>query len=337
MAIDFKLLNALTKAREVYGDNYLIDLAIEEMGEGYSKVLRGSYSLYNNPVEFMQAYKENKLSEIEKTAYEEKFQTVLTNEVKEIKDKTDLTEMLKGDASYYYLTADIDCTGLDWSNIERDTTTVFQAILDGYEHCIKGLPDYLFYNFQGRVQNIAFTDMQAGASICKIAKGGAMSNVFLHGEVIRDADGGLFACEINAYKGSGLYYLLFDNVTIVTTNTAQSGYHQGFVAGYASAKNMIECRNSVFISKLIPIKIRTEKDSKGNSLYVDNLGEQFSGFFSGTYIRCTSANQFEREYDGMMTSLNQKYYELTKVLEEEAEPDFEEDGDALVFDSAWTK
>ena len=33
MAIDFKLLNALTKARKVYGDNYLIDLAIEEMGE----------------------------------------------------------------------------------------------------------------------------------------------------------------------------------------------------------------------------------------------------------------------------------------------------------------
>ena len=33
MAIDFKLLNALTKARQVYGDNYLIDLAIEEMGE----------------------------------------------------------------------------------------------------------------------------------------------------------------------------------------------------------------------------------------------------------------------------------------------------------------
>ena len=33
MAIDFKLLNALTKARRVYGDNYLIDLAIEEMGE----------------------------------------------------------------------------------------------------------------------------------------------------------------------------------------------------------------------------------------------------------------------------------------------------------------
>ena len=33
MAVDFKLLNALTKARKVYGDNYLIDLAIEEMGE----------------------------------------------------------------------------------------------------------------------------------------------------------------------------------------------------------------------------------------------------------------------------------------------------------------
>jgi len=33
MAIDFKLLSALTKARKVYGDNYLIDLAIEEMGE----------------------------------------------------------------------------------------------------------------------------------------------------------------------------------------------------------------------------------------------------------------------------------------------------------------
>ena len=33
MARDFKLLNALTKARKVYGDNYLIDLAIEEMGE----------------------------------------------------------------------------------------------------------------------------------------------------------------------------------------------------------------------------------------------------------------------------------------------------------------
>lgn len=33
MAIYFKLLKALTKAREVYGDNYLIDLAIEEMGE----------------------------------------------------------------------------------------------------------------------------------------------------------------------------------------------------------------------------------------------------------------------------------------------------------------
>ena len=33
MAIDFKLLNALTNARKVYGDNYLIDLAIEEMGE----------------------------------------------------------------------------------------------------------------------------------------------------------------------------------------------------------------------------------------------------------------------------------------------------------------
>ena len=33
MAIDFKLKNALIKARKVYGDNYLIDLAIEEMGE----------------------------------------------------------------------------------------------------------------------------------------------------------------------------------------------------------------------------------------------------------------------------------------------------------------
>lgn len=33
MAIDFKLKNALIKARMVYGDNVLIDLAIEEMGE----------------------------------------------------------------------------------------------------------------------------------------------------------------------------------------------------------------------------------------------------------------------------------------------------------------
>ncbi len=33
MAIDFKLKNALIKARKVYGDNFLIDLAIEEMGE----------------------------------------------------------------------------------------------------------------------------------------------------------------------------------------------------------------------------------------------------------------------------------------------------------------
>ena len=33
MAVDFKLLTALTKAHRVYGDNYLIDLAIEEMGE----------------------------------------------------------------------------------------------------------------------------------------------------------------------------------------------------------------------------------------------------------------------------------------------------------------
>lgn len=33
MAIDFKLLSALTKARKVYGDKYLINLAIEEMGE----------------------------------------------------------------------------------------------------------------------------------------------------------------------------------------------------------------------------------------------------------------------------------------------------------------
>lgn len=33
MALDFKLKIALIKAREVYGDNFLIDLAIEEMGE----------------------------------------------------------------------------------------------------------------------------------------------------------------------------------------------------------------------------------------------------------------------------------------------------------------
>ncbi len=33
MALDFKLKNTLIKAREVYGDNFLIDLAIEEMGE----------------------------------------------------------------------------------------------------------------------------------------------------------------------------------------------------------------------------------------------------------------------------------------------------------------
>ena len=33
MAVDFKLKIALIKARKVYGDNYLIDLAIEEMGE----------------------------------------------------------------------------------------------------------------------------------------------------------------------------------------------------------------------------------------------------------------------------------------------------------------
>ena len=33
MAVDFKLLTALTKARRMYGDNYLIDLAIEEMCE----------------------------------------------------------------------------------------------------------------------------------------------------------------------------------------------------------------------------------------------------------------------------------------------------------------
>ena len=33
MALDFKLKTILIKAREVYGDNFLIDLAIEEMGE----------------------------------------------------------------------------------------------------------------------------------------------------------------------------------------------------------------------------------------------------------------------------------------------------------------
>lgn len=33
MAIDFRLNDALVLARKVYGDNFLIDLAIEEMGE----------------------------------------------------------------------------------------------------------------------------------------------------------------------------------------------------------------------------------------------------------------------------------------------------------------
>ncbi|MBQ8374024.1 MAG: Ig-like domain-containing protein [Clostridia bacterium] len=314
--------------------------SFDEMGENYSKVLRGTFALYNSPQEFIKAYEENTLGENYKKVYEEKFQTVVQKEVKEIKTAADLTEMLKGEASYYYLTADLDCTNLDWSGVQRDTATCFQVILEGNEHCIKGLPDYLFYNFQGRLQNVAFTDMQENASICRIARGGALSNVFLHGAGAKDQDGGLFAQEINAknaagipYKGSGLYHVFFDNVTIVTTNTSQSNYYQGFVAGYATSGQTVDCNNAVFISKYLPIKPRTDKNDKGAFLYVSDL----TNFLSGAYNRYTSANKFEAGYTGTLTALNQKYYELTKVLEEEAPPDTRYDGDGLVYDGVWTK
>ena len=316
--------------------------SFEEMGENYSKVLRGTFSLYNSPVDFLDAYKENKLSESHKKIYEEKFQTVIQKEVKEIKTATDLTEMLQGKASYYYLTQDIECSGLDWSKIERDKDTYFQVILEGNEHCIKNLPDYLFYNFQGRLQNVAFTDMQEGASICRVARGGALINVFLHGVGAGEQDGGLFAQEINAYKGSGLYFVLLDNVVFVTTGKPNLQYKQGFIAGYAAVHNTVECNNGVFISKYMPIKIRTDKNANGKFLYVNNLegkdeSKPYDAFLLGTYARYTSANKFEREYTGKLTALNQKYYELTKVLEEEPKPDTSNDGDALIFDSVWTK
>ena len=299
--------------------------SFEEMGVNYSKVVRGDFALYNSPLDFMNAYQENTLTETQKRVYEEKFQTVLEKEVKEVKTATDLSEMLKGEASYYYLTADIDCTNLNWSNIERNQTKYFDVILEGNEHSINGLPDYLFYNFQGRIQNVAFTNMKAGSSICKIARGGSLMNVFLHGEVVRDADGGLYAQEIKAYKGSGLYNVLFDNVTIVTTNTPQTQYKQGFIAGYATTKNTIDCVNSVFISKYLPIKARTDKNEKGEFLYVSNLGDNYTEFLKGSFVRYTSANQLDKEYQGAMTSLNKKYYDLTKVLEDETESNPGED------------
>lgn len=310
---------------------------IEEMGEGYSKVLRGDFRLYNRPDAFIKAYNENTLSDNDKAVYENKFKAIMQREVKEVKNLEDLTAMLSGDASYYYLTKDIDCTGVDWSNVERDQVTYFEVIVEGNEHCINGLPSYLFYRFQGRLQNIAFTNMQEGASICQVARGGALMNVFLHGAVVRGADGGLFATEINANKASGSYYLRFDNVMIMTTNRAESGYNQGSIAGYAVASNNISCNNVTIISRCQPITTRHDKNNSGAYKYVSDLGDGYTNFLKDDFSCYDSANLFETS-PTTLSSLNQKYYNQTKVLEEEiveVMPDYS--GDAVVFDSTWNK
>ena len=317
--------------------------SVDEMGENYTKVLRGEYALYNDPLAFMQSANGGELTETQKAIYDSHFKTVLESKVKAVASVADFKEMLKGEAYYYYLTADIDCTGIDFSTITRDTTKTHQMIIDGNGHKIDNLSTYLFYNFNGTIQNLAFTNIKAGASVCKVAKGGTLVNVFMHGAVAQDADGGLYAQELNAYKGSGDNYLLFDDVMVITTNAPQAGKYQGSIAGYASAGNFVTNENSVFISKFLPVKPRTDKTASGANMYVSSLegsdeDKKYDGVLKGDYGYYRYASDFEGEYEGELSQMNQTYYDLLKDgLDEEPAPAPGEDqsGDAVIPDRDW--
>ncbi|MBQ3506619.1 MAG: Ig-like domain-containing protein [Clostridia bacterium] len=318
---------------------------IDEMGENYTKVLRGDYTLFNSPTAFITAATNGELTESKKTVYDEVFKAVLDKEVKSVSSVTDLKELCKGEATYYYLTQDIDCAGVNFNDVERDTGKTYQVIIEGNGHAIKNLPDYLFYNFQGRIQNLAFTDIKAGASVCKVAKGGALVNVFMHGEIVRDADGGLYAQELNAYKSSADQWLLMKDVVMITTNAQQYTQKQGFIVGYAAALNYVTNENSVFISKYSPLRPKTDKNDKGAYIYVTNLegvdeDKKYDGVLKGDYGVYAYASDFDAEYTGTLSAQNQTYYELLKDdLEEKPAPAPEEDqsGDALIPDRDWVR
>ena len=305
--------------------SYINNLA--EQGENYAKVLIGDYNFFGKLEEFLAATQGNALSQAQKERYEKDWKAFLTPVVKEIKTTADLSALFSGEYFYYYLTQDLDCAGLDLSSAIQNSEKIFEGIVEGNGHCINALPQAIFHQFRGRVQNLAFTNMQAGASVCRVAKGGAFRNIFLHSAEPLQGEQGLLAYEYDGYDLDTKCMELTD-VFVMTTGTREDSKNQGFLAGYSTANKIVTCQNSVFISKYQPIATRTETNSSGKPLYVSNLEgsdatKLYDGFLKGEYQRYQTAQGFENGYKGTLTELNAKYYELFKDLSEQ-EPEGDE-------------
>ena len=183
----------------------------------------------------------------------------LAVEIKKYISQDNITELLTATSGDYYLTEDIDMTGITWA-----PTKAFSGTLDGCGFAIKNLVTSkgLFSTLNGTVRNLALIDVNVrdGAGALAYQVGSASAEI--ENLIVTVSDFGA-----NYYVG-GLFRVIqscnvtLKNVMVSVPDKGATGTRtNGFIAGMCQSVRSVTADNCFFITAnetFLPIGLRPE-------------------------------------------------------------------------------
>ena len=230
-----------------------------------------------------------------------------------VNDTAGLKAMVGKTTGYYYLTNDISFDASVWSGVTRKQADA-KTVVEGNGFAIDGLTAHLYENYNGRLQNIAFININGALSSIAyaISDTTVLDNVFFHGAVKDVASGDQTAGLI--VQVSAPVFTAKDVVVWTTNTVVSSSYYRGAVTGLTRKESRMNGENLVIISAMKPgcPYLGGDQTQKNWMTTEEMMGtdetKPYGGYLQGDYYYYADTATFDSDYTGELSAQNQAYY-----------------------------